>query len=58
VRLQLELLKPELMMAERGIRSTVVMFGGRADSGARAKGAAPRWPGCRALCSGPANSPA
>jgi len=28
VRLQLELLKPELMMAERGICSTVVMFGG------------------------------
>ena len=28
VRLQLELLKPELVLAERGIRSTVVMFGG------------------------------
>ena len=28
VRLQLELLKPELAMAERGIRSTVVVFGG------------------------------
>ena len=28
VRLQLELLKPELHLAERGIRSTVVMFGG------------------------------
>lgn len=28
VRLQLELLKPELMLAERGIVSTVVMFGG------------------------------
>ncbi|MCC5986957.1 MAG: TIGR00730 family Rossman fold protein [Pararhodobacter sp.] len=28
VRLQLELLKPELMMAEREINSTVVMFGG------------------------------
>ncbi len=28
VRLQLELLKPDLMMDERGIRSTVVMFGG------------------------------
>jgi len=28
VRLQLELLKPELLLAERGIRSTVVMFGG------------------------------
>jgi uncharacterized protein (TIGR00730 family) len=28
VRLQLELLKPELAMAEYGIRSTVVMFGG------------------------------
>jgi len=28
VRLQLELLKPELAMAERDIRSTVVMFGG------------------------------
>jgi uncharacterized protein (TIGR00730 family) len=28
VRLQLELLKPELILAERGIRSTVVLFGG------------------------------
>ncbi|MBT3141992.1 TIGR00730 family Rossman fold protein [Phaeobacter gallaeciensis] len=28
VRLQLELLKPELMMAEQGIASTIVMFGG------------------------------
>jgi len=28
VRLQLELLKPELVMSERGIRSTVVLFGG------------------------------
>jgi len=28
VRLQLELMKPELVLAERGIRSTVVMFGG------------------------------
>lgn len=28
VRLQLELLKPELLMAERGILSTIVMFGG------------------------------
>ena len=28
VRLQLELLKPEMMLAERGIRSTVVLFGG------------------------------
>jgi len=28
VRLQLELLKPELMMAERGIQTTVVIFGG------------------------------
>lgn len=28
VRLQLELLKPEMLLAERGIRSTVVMFGG------------------------------
>lgn len=28
VRLQLELLKPEMVMAERGIQSTVVMFGG------------------------------
>ncbi|MDO5622850.1 MAG: TIGR00730 family Rossman fold protein [Paracoccus sp. (in: a-proteobacteria)] len=28
VRLQLELLKPQLIMDERGIRSTVVMFGG------------------------------
>jgi uncharacterized protein (TIGR00730 family) len=28
VRLQLELLKPELMLAERGIDSTIVLFGG------------------------------
>ncbi|MBB3235443.1 LOG family protein [Phyllobacterium endophyticum] len=28
VRLQLELLKPEMALAERGIRSTVVLFGG------------------------------
>jgi Predicted Rossmann fold nucleotide-binding protein len=28
VRLQLELLKPELTLAERGIRSTVILFGG------------------------------
>ena len=28
VRLQLELLKPEMILAERGIRSTIVMFGG------------------------------
>jgi len=28
VRLQLELLKPEMVLAERGIRSTVVLFGG------------------------------
>ncbi|PKP84641.1 MAG: TIGR00730 family Rossman fold protein [Alphaproteobacteria bacterium HGW-Alphaproteobacteria-2] len=28
VRLQLELLKPELTLAERGIQSTIVMFGG------------------------------
>ena len=28
VRLQLELLKPEMVLAERGIRSTVVIFGG------------------------------
>src|SRR5689334_18431597 len=28
IRLQLELLKVEMMMAERGIKSTVVLFGG------------------------------
>jgi uncharacterized protein (TIGR00730 family) len=28
VRLQLELLKPEMVLSERGIRSTVIMFGG------------------------------
>ncbi|MEM9104017.1 MAG: LOG family protein [Pseudomonadota bacterium] len=28
VRLQLELLKPEMLLSERGIKSTVVMFGG------------------------------
>ncbi|MCC6002706.1 MAG: LOG family protein [Pararhodobacter sp.] len=42
VRLQLELLKPEMMMAERGIKSTVVMFGGaRIPSPERATGAVP-----------------
>ena len=42
VRLQLELLKPEMLMAERGIVSTVVMFGGaRVPAPDRAKGAAP-----------------
>lgn len=39
VRLQLELLKPEIAMLERGIRSTVVMFGGaRIPDPARANG--------------------
>jgi len=28
VRLQLELMKPEMILAERGIRSTVILFGG------------------------------
>lgn len=28
IRLQLELLKPEMILAERGIRSTVILFGG------------------------------
>ncbi|TIT89086.1 MAG: 3-isopropylmalate dehydrogenase, partial [Mesorhizobium sp.] len=28
VRLQLELLKPEMILAERGIQSTVILFGG------------------------------
>lgn len=28
VRLQLELLKPDLIMQEQGVRSTVVVFGG------------------------------
>lgn len=28
IRLQLELLKPEMILADRGIKSTVVMFGG------------------------------
>ncbi|MGD1869497.1 MAG: LOG family protein [Neomegalonema sp.] len=28
VRLQLELLKPEIILSERGVRSTVIMFGG------------------------------
>lgn len=37
VRLQLELLKPELMLDEQEIISTVVMFGGRAYSRARQK---------------------
>lgn len=30
IRLQLELLKPEMILADRGIKSTVVMFGARA----------------------------
>jgi len=42
VRLQLELLKPELTMAERGIVSTVVLFGGsRIPEPGKAAGAAP-----------------
>ena len=40
VRLQLELLKPEMVMAEQGIESTVVLFGGaRIPEPAKAEGA-------------------
>ncbi len=46
VRLQLELLKPELAMAERKIRSTVVMFGG---ARIPAPGQKPGHPGLAAL---------
>jgi hypothetical protein len=48
VRLQLELLKPELAMAERGIVSTVVMFGGARIPDPANAGAA-RSPGLAAL---------
>lgn len=43
VRLQLELLKPELLMAEAGVDSTVVLFGGARipEPGAADNGAAP-----------------
>ncbi len=47
VRLQLELLKPELMMAEREINSTVVMFGGARIPPAEAAAGKP--PGLAAL---------
>ncbi len=40
VRLQLELLKTEMMLAERGIKSTVVMFGGAVGGRKSAKGKA------------------
>ena len=40
VRLQLELLKPELMMAEYGVKSTVVLFGGARIPEPAQKGAA------------------
>ena len=41
VRLQLELLKPEMLMAEQGITSTVVMFGGARIPEPGQKGATP-----------------
>ncbi|MBZ0122604.1 MAG: TIGR00730 family Rossman fold protein [Roseovarius sp.] len=40
VRLQLELLKPEMILNERGIRSTVVLFGGSRISESRQNGVA------------------
>ncbi len=40
VRLQLELLKPQLIMDERGIESTIVMFGGARIPAPDARGAA------------------
>ncbi len=40
VRLQLELLKPQLIMDERGIESTIVMFGGARIPAPEARGAA------------------
>ncbi|MGF6862315.1 uncharacterized protein (TIGR00730 family) [Rhodobacteraceae bacterium MBR-64] len=40
VRLQLELLKPEMLMTERGIRSTVVLFGGSRIPGPAQRGGA------------------
>jgi hypothetical protein len=48
VRLQLELLKPELLMTEYGIDSTIVLFGGaRIPEPARKDARAPkRWPSC------------
>jgi hypothetical protein len=59
VRLQLELLKPEMAMAERGIRSTVVMFGGARipDPGPQgASRARPRSQPCRATTTRPGSS--
>jgi uncharacterized protein (TIGR00730 family) len=41
VRLQLELLKPQLVMDERGIRSTVVLMGSARIAGPGAQGSAP-----------------
>lgn len=48
VRLQLELLKPQMMLDERGIRSTVVLFGGARIPAPERAGAA-RNPGLAAL---------
>ncbi len=49
VRLQLELLKPQLIMDERGIESTIVMFGGARIPAPDARGrrGRRRWPTCR-----------
>ena len=48
LRLQLELLKPEMILAERGIRSTVVMFGGARIPGPGGEAwAAKEWSGGR-----------
>ena len=51
VRLQLELLKPELIQKEQGVRSTVVVFGGtRVVENAWARRRCPRWRWCWSAC--------
>jgi hypothetical protein len=51
VRLQLELLKPELILDAHGITSTIVLFGGARIPGQK------RWPSCRISTTKPANLP-
>jgi hypothetical protein len=58
VRLQLELLKPEMLMAERGIVSTVVMFGGARIPAPGREGARTRPGACRPTTRRRAASPA
>jgi hypothetical protein len=59
VRLQLELLKPELLMSEYGVESTIVLFGGARipDPAQRTAPAPRRLPICRATTRRRAGSP-